>query len=99
MVLPPEGRSLRLDVVAAFARLMDDLPRPVLFYCRTGTRCTILWTQAEVGRRTVDEVLAIARNAGFDFDFLYDTLMERGDCRVTAAAHATPFDGAFSWGA
>jgi uncharacterized protein (TIGR01244 family) len=81
------------DVVAAFAQLMDVLPRPVLFYCRTGTRCTILWAQAEVGRRNVDEILAIARNAGFELDFLYDTLMERGDGLVTTAARTTLLDG------
>jgi uncharacterized protein (TIGR01244 family) len=85
------------DVVAAFRRLMDDLPRPILFYCRTGTRCTILWSQAQAGRRTVGEVLAIVRNAGFDLDFLSETLIERGDSRVTAAAPgAMPFDGAFA---
>ncbi len=81
------------DVVAEFARLADELPRPTLFYCRTGTRCTILWAQAEVGRRSVDDVLAIAANAGFDLDFLADTLTERADSRVTTAPGVTPFDG------
>jgi sulfide:quinone oxidoreductase len=76
------------DVVAAFARLVDDLPGPILFYCGTGTRCAVLWTQAEAGRRDVDEVLAVARNAGFDLDFLRDTLTERGEWRVTAASVA-----------
>jgi sulfide:quinone oxidoreductase len=67
------------DVVTTFARLMDDLPGPILFYCRTGTRCTILWTQAAAGRLGVDEVLAVARNAGYDLDFMREALAERGD--------------------
>lgn len=67
------------DVVVAFARLIDDLPGPILFYCRTGTRCTALWTQAAAGRLGVDEVLEVAHTAGYDLNFLRDTLAERGD--------------------
>jgi sulfide:quinone oxidoreductase len=51
------------EVVGSFARLMENLPGPVLFYCRTGTRCTILWTQAAAGRLGVDETLAVPDNA------------------------------------
>jgi sulfide:quinone oxidoreductase len=84
--LPVENLNVTDDnVVMAFARLLDGLPRPILFYCRTGTRCAILWTQAAARRRNVDEVLAIARNAGFDLDFLYETLMERSESRIAAA--------------
>lgn len=67
------------DVVNTFSRLMDELPGPILFYCRTGTRCTILWTQAAAPRLGVDEVLSVAHNAGYELDFLRDTLAERGD--------------------
>jgi sulfide:quinone oxidoreductase len=74
------------DVVSTFARLMDDLPGPILFYCRTGTRCTILWTQAATPRLGVDEVLLVARNAGYELDFLRDTLAERGDWLGAATA-------------
>lgn len=28
---------------ATFAALLDELPGPVLAYCRSGTRCTQLW--------------------------------------------------------
>ncbi len=65
------------DVVGTFARLMDNLPGPILFYCRTGTRCATLWTQAAAGRLGVDEALAVAHNVGYDLDFLRDTLATR----------------------
>lgn len=89
------------DVVGTFARLMDDLPGPILFYCRTGTRCTILWTLAAAGRLGVDEALAVAHNAGYDLDFLRDTLEERVDSLAAspaqppapAPAPATPTGG------
>ena len=73
------------DIVDEFARLIDDLPGPILFYCRTGTRCTVLWSQAAAQRLGVDEVLSIAHSAGYDLDFLRDTLAERGDWASTAA--------------
>lgn len=67
------------DVVGAFARSMDDLPGPILFYCGTGMRCATLWTQAAAPRLGADAALAAARNVGFDLDFLRETLAGRGD--------------------
>ncbi len=62
------------DIVDAFAELMDELPGPILFYCRSGTRCATLWTQASAGRLGVDRALAIARDAGYDLEVLRDHL-------------------------
>ena len=65
------------DVVADFARLMDELAGPTLFYCRSGTRCTTLWTQVAASRQGIDEALTVARDAGYDLDFLREMLSER----------------------
>ncbi|TPE51418.1 TIGR01244 family sulfur transferase [Amaricoccus solimangrovi] len=32
--------------VAAFEEALEELPAPVLAYCRSGTRCRTLWTMA-----------------------------------------------------
>jgi sulfide:quinone oxidoreductase len=78
------------DVVSTFSRLMDELPGPILFYCRTGTRCTILWTQVAAPRLGVDAALSIAQDAGYDLDVLRDTLLEREWLRnATASASAS----------
>jgi len=45
------------EVVDTFARLMEDLPGPIVFYCGTGARCTILWTLAAAGRLGVDATI------------------------------------------
>jgi uncharacterized protein (TIGR01244 family) len=58
---------------------MDDLPGPVLFYCGSGTRCTILWSQAAAPRLGADAALAAARRGGYELDFLRDTLVARAD--------------------
>lgn len=73
----PNPRVTDDDVVAGFAKLMDELPGPILFYCRSGTRCTTLWTQAMAGRIGIEPALAAARNAGYNLDALRDLLKER----------------------
>lgn len=65
------------DVVAAFGQLMDELPTPILFYCRSGTRCTTLWTQVSAPRLGVDSALQIAREAGYNLEPLRETLEAR----------------------
>jgi sulfide:quinone oxidoreductase len=74
------------DVVSAFEQLMHDLPRPILFYCRSGTRCAILWAQAAAVRLGVDRVLSIADEAGFDLEILRDTLNERSSASFDVPA-------------
>ncbi|GIL01242.1 MAG: TIGR01244 family protein [Alphaproteobacteria bacterium] len=63
--------------VAAFARAMAELPGPILFYCRTGTRCTMLWAQAVAGRLGAGEALRIAAGAGYNLEDLRPILEER----------------------
>jgi sulfide:quinone oxidoreductase len=67
------------DVVDDFAALLDDLPRPVLFYCRTGTRCSILWAQAAAARLGVDATLETVANAGYDLEAMREDLEERAE--------------------
>jgi sulfide:quinone oxidoreductase len=69
------------DVVASFAQVMHELPSPILFYCRSGTRCTTLWLQASVEKLGVDPALRIAREAGYNLEPLRDTLEERAGGR------------------
>jgi sulfide:quinone oxidoreductase len=67
------------DVVDAFAELLDDLPRPILFYCRTGTRCSILWAQASAARLGVEQALEVTAQAGYDLEPLREHLDERAE--------------------
>ncbi len=40
--------------VAAFAKAVDEFPKPVLAYCRSGMRCTALWG-LKLGRKAQRE--------------------------------------------
>jgi sulfide:quinone oxidoreductase len=77
------------DVVDDFARLMEALPGPILFYCGSATRCTTLWTQAAAPRIGIDAALAVAREAGHDLDFLRETIEERIDWLNDTPARAS----------
>lgn len=63
-------------LVGAFADSLDDLPRPILFYCRSGTRCTLLWAQASVGRLGVARTAQIAAEGGYNVNVIGERLAE-----------------------
>lgn len=45
--LPVAGGYQSPEEIAAFARLLDELPRPLLVFCRSGARSTRLFMQAQ----------------------------------------------------
>jgi sulfide:quinone oxidoreductase len=61
----PVTQITRADV-DAFGELLEELPKPVLAFCRSGTRCTALWSLSEIDRRPVQDILARAQAAGYD---------------------------------
>ena len=65
--LPIVSGKVSDDDATAFGVLMDKLPKPVLAYCRTGTRSTTLWSLSEgARRRPLPEILSAAKAAGYD---------------------------------
>lgn len=58
------------EQVARFAKALADKPGPKLAFCRTGTRSASLWALSQAGRRSPDEILAAARDAGYDLSAL-----------------------------
>ncbi|QEE36038.1 TIGR01244 family phosphatase [Octadecabacter sp. SW4] len=50
----------------AFAATMDELPKPVLAYCRTGTRSATLWSLTQAKTLSVADILAATKSAGYD---------------------------------
>lgn len=63
---PVRSGGVTLEDAEAFARLMADLPKPVLAYCRTGTRCATLWCLSQAKHRPLPDILARAQAAGYD---------------------------------
>lgn len=42
--LPVIPNQIKPDDVEAFARHLEALPGPILAFCRTGNRCSMLWS-------------------------------------------------------
>ena len=60
-----------------FGALLEALPAPVLAYCRSGTRCAILWALSQAGTQSPDDILKATSNAGYDLSALAPRL--KGD--------------------
>ncbi len=65
--LTPENGLRQVETIA-------DATGPVLAYCRTGTRCTVIWSLGQAGRMPVDEILQKAAAAGYQLDHLRPAL-------------------------
>lgn len=65
--------------VEAFDAAVANLPRPILAYCRSGTRSATLWALSQAGRQPPDAILATASRAGYDLDGLSERLAGSDD--------------------
>jgi sulfide:quinone oxidoreductase len=63
---PVISGGFTLDDVEEFGRLLDQAEKPVLAYCRSGTRCTMLWALSQAGKLETREIIESAANAGYD---------------------------------
>lgn len=57
---------------------------PILAYCKSGMRSAIVWAAVAARTTSVDEVLDRVAEAGFDFDFLADELLQQSARSVAA---------------
>lgn len=64
--VPVVSGGLTSEDVVAFGEAMEELGRPLLAYCRSGTRSTALWSLHESKTRPASEILAATRAAGYD---------------------------------
>ena len=56
--------------VRALAQSLEELPGPVLAFCRSGRRSATLWALAKARQGDPDAILAVARAAGHDLEAL-----------------------------
>ena len=63
----------------AFGELLERLAKPVLAYCRTGTRSTTLWALSEGARgRPLPDILAATKAAGYDMSAVTRRIANHG---------------------
>jgi len=66
--IPVVAQAISESDVAAFEQALEQLPKPILAFCRTGTRSTIMWALANDGALTADERIRTAARAGYDLE-------------------------------
>lgn len=63
---PVIGGHLTMENIEAQAKAMDAAEGPVLAYCASGNRSSIVWALAQAGRMDADAILAATEAAGYD---------------------------------
>jgi uncharacterized protein (TIGR01244 family) len=65
--IPVTHAGFSEEQVRAMTAAIEETAGPVLAYCRSGTRSTLLWALAQAARgQDPDAIAAKAANAGFD---------------------------------
>ncbi|MCM2560907.1 TIGR01244 family sulfur transferase [Lutimaribacter sp. EGI FJ00015] len=65
--MTPENIARQRDLIA-------DADGPVLAYCASGTRCSVIWSLGQAGHMPVDDILAATGKAGYQLEQLRPAL-------------------------
>lgn len=69
-VMPFRHGNLTLDQVIAQREVIEGSEGPVLAYCASGNRCSILWALGVAGQIPTDEIIARGAEAGYQLEGL-----------------------------
>ncbi len=72
--LPLTHQTMNAQNVARQRALYEGCPEPVLAYCASGTRCSVVWALSEATGRDVEEIMAATSEAGYDLAGLRPTI-------------------------
>jgi sulfide:quinone oxidoreductase len=67
---PVESGNISDSDVDRFDEMIREADGPVIAFCRSGTRCTVLWALSSARRESADDIVSKARNAGYDISAL-----------------------------
>jgi len=73
-VLPMTMQTMSADNIAKQFEFVEKSDGPVLAYCASGNRCSIIWALNQVGKQSVDDILEQTANAGYDLSALRGAL-------------------------
>ncbi|MFV1531447.1 MULTISPECIES: TIGR01244 family sulfur transferase [unclassified Phaeobacter] len=74
-VLPLTHQTMTPENVAQQQAFIEASEGPVLAYCASGTRCSVIWALGQAPVMPVDEILAATAQAGYQLDGLRPTLI------------------------
>ena len=80
--LPIVSGKVSDDDAAALESELTKLPGPILAFCRTGTRSATLWSLAQVKHRSVADILAATKAAGYDMGVVMRRIVNGADLNI-----------------
>ncbi|MEZ5674505.1 TIGR01244 family protein [Thalassovita litoralis] len=69
-VLPLTHQTMTPENIAVQMAAVDASDGPVLAYCASGTRCSVVWALSQTGQMPVDQILETTQRAGYDLSGL-----------------------------
>lgn len=73
-VLPLTHQTMTPENVARQFHIVANAGGPVLAYCASGTRCSVIWALSQAGKQSADDILAQTAKAGYDLSGLRGAL-------------------------
>lgn len=73
-ILPLTHQTMTPENIAAQMAEVTASDGPVLAYCASGTRCSVIWALSQAGKIPVEDILTAALRAGYDLSGLRDRL-------------------------
>ena len=77
--MPVESGNVSDADVDRFGAMIQDSDKPVLAFCRSGTRCTVLWALNAARTTSAKDVFSKARSAGYDISGLAPRMAQQAD--------------------
>ena len=66
VVIPVTHQGLNMEMIDSQKAAMDASDGPVLAYCASGTRSSIVWSFSQAKDMSADEIIAATTAAGYD---------------------------------
>lgn len=73
-LLPLTHQTMTAENVARQRELYEGCEGPVLAYCASGTRCSVVWALSQATDMSADDILAKTGEAGYQLDGLRPAL-------------------------
>ena len=71
---PLTHQTMTPENIAIQFQMVEDAGGPVLAYCASGTRCSVIWALSQAGKQSSDEILKQTSDAGYDLSGLRNAL-------------------------
>lgn len=80
-VLEIAHQSMTPENAARQREMIETASGPVLAYCASGTRCSVIWALGQAGRMATDDILARTAAAGYALEQLRPALDQMAAAR------------------